>query len=204
MRSRASPRCTSRRAQTPRPTGWIDIRTAAQRSGRDEAHLRRLCLSKWSAAGQAEKRPSPAGGKAHWWIREDADAAFARVKYPEQLSAEFDLRTLTTQQQQTVLRRKRILDGWRTALESGRKLGGFSDIQITGHYLAQQEIQEQTQVSRRTLYNWEQAYRRDGLAGLVDGRGQSVAPPAADDPFFEFLQRIYLTPRQLSISACVL
>ncbi len=45
-----------------------------------------------------------------WTIREDADSALARIKFPDQLA--FDTRQLTDAQRKELVFRKRVLDDW--------------------------------------------------------------------------------------------
>src|SRR4051812_41307253 len=71
---------------TPRGVEWIDTETAARRSGRSERSIRRDCGDAWLAQDKAYQE-----GKK-WWVREDADPALARVRFPEQMP--FDLRQL--------------------------------------------------------------------------------------------------------------
>src|SRR5579864_892715 len=89
---------------------WIDLETAARRSGDSLRALRRRCAVEWGASGLARKMVPVCGGKASWHVRDDADAALAIVRFPEQMP--FDAMAVSDAQRQIVGVRKRALDRW--------------------------------------------------------------------------------------------
>jgi hypothetical protein len=191
----------------PRGVQWIDLKEAAKRSGRTEGHLSRQCRAEWGAAGLAELRTPSGGGKAAWHVREDADASFARVRFPEQISAEAIAAKakLTRAQRDQITQRKQILDQWADRLKAGQVLG-LSRNKVTASFLDNLLVQEDLRLSRATLYNWHTAYRSRGELGLLDGRSAAAAESAVeqrDDPFLEFVQRLFLNPRKLRLSDCL-
>lgn len=188
----------------PRGNAWIDLDEAEHRSGWSKGHLRRLCLEKWQSAGLAKLEAPIGGGKASWMICITADPSFAPVKSPEQLSTEFDLSPFTAEQRRELLNKKRWLDNWLTARAGGTKLG-FREEQVTQQFLLRLDVEEGIKINRSTLFNWLRDFRRDGLAGLVDWRWKQTNGGASsdhDDPFYQFLRQIYLTPRKLKIAQC--
>jgi transposase InsO family protein len=184
-----------------KPGIWIDLETAAKRSGLSAGHLARRCRLEWSAKGQARLARPPEGGKSCYYIRADADPAFASVKFPEQMP--FDPRGLNAEQRADVFDRRRILDNWQTALRARFSLG-FTEAQVTEQFLSRLLADEGRDLSPRTLFRWQSNYRAEGMAGLVDRRGQSSAS-ATDSPGCPFLEAVeiyYLTPRKLSKKVC--
>lgn len=185
----------------PRGPAWIDLPTAVERSGVGEGHLRRLCGDRWMADGLAKLERPAKGGKACWFVREDADARFAPVKSPEQLSSQFDVRTLTEAQRKELFRRKKIIDDWTAARTGGIKLG-FTEAQITTQFLDRLHTHDDVRLSRRTLFYWLDAYRREGLKGLMDKRGQREKTATQADPFLEEVKRLFLDQRRRKLTVC--
>jgi putative transposase len=186
----------------PAGVSWIDIATAAGRSGWTERNIRRLCGERWLADGLAQLRKSDSGQSA-WFVREDADPKFARIKFPEQLTKEFDIRVLSDAHRNQVLSRKKILDDWHSAMAGGMQLG-MSRTQSTATFLARLQAEGACPTpSRSTLHNWQRFFRRDGLAGLLDDRRERAAHKVSgNDPFFSFLEKLYLTPKQFKLALC--
>lgn len=186
----------------PGAAGWLPLAEAARRAARNVGHLRRLCVEKWLGEGKA-REVSGGGKRKRYEVREDADPAFARVKFPEQMGT--DLRHVTESKRKEAIDCKAILDKWERA-KAGRFELGLSEQQITAQFLVTLQARG-IEVSRATLYNWYKAWRRGGLAGLVDGRGGAVENKtgevfAKDDQFFREVQRLYLLPRRLKLSTC--
>ena len=178
-------------------TAFIDLDTAAKRSGRSVGHLSRQCRAKWSAAQLAELRPPPGGGKPAWHVREDADPAFARVKAADQIGT--DLRPFTQAQRDGAMWRFRMLQEWDRFCAHATALN-YDRVRATNTFVERKLI-EGTRVSRTQLYEWAEKYRTGGLAALVDRRGVRSAAPAAD-PFLEEVKRLYLSPRQPKLTLC--
>lgn len=184
---------------------YIDLETAARRSGKQLGHVRRLCQDKWAPAGLALKQKPADGGKACWLVREDADAALARVKFPEQLSTEqlrTDLRTVPAAKRDEASRRLALLREWEEAIRAAYTLG-FSKEQATGRFAQQLYLDRGLQLSARTLYRWERQYRAGGLAGLVDARGgkETRDCPSGSD-FFEQVKTLYFRLSRPSLRIC--
>jgi putative transposase len=56
------------------------------------------------------------------------------------------------------------------------------------------------QIAIGTLYRWRQAYRKEGLLGLVDGRGKGkFQSDSISDEAFEFFKSAWLVPQQPSV-----
>lgn len=182
-------------ADTPAP--WIPIDEAARRSGRNEGALRRQAGNVWMAQGLAQLRKEGAG-KSKWFIRQDADPAFAAVQFPEQLGT--DLRAVPAAKRDEALARKKILDDWSTARAGAVKLG-FSEMQVTAQFLQRLLLDDGMKISRRTLFNWHKRFRQSGLSGLVDQRGKSDEPRQSD-PFLEEIKKLYLSLRKPKITVC--
>src|SRR4051794_1034962 len=112
----------------PRGVQWLDIATAAQRSGKSEGHLGRRCRAEWSRTSPplAKIERPPEGGKPCWYIREDADPAICRVKTIEQLNCEFALNRLPDRQVELLLRKERTVLDWQ-ALKSRTPRGEWNE-----------------------------------------------------------------------------
>lgn len=185
---------------TAGPAGLIDLDTAASRSGKSVGHLKRLCQD-WARSGLAVQQRPPEGGKARWYVRDTADAAFARVKFPEGLTA--DLRAIAPDKLKEATVRRSILQRWYTARKAAIDLGYTADAG-TGRFLQQLHLDDSVEVSRATLYLWEARWRREGLVGLVDGRSgkKANAAEAPADPFLDEVKRLYLDKRKRTIKRC--
>jgi putative transposase len=186
----------------PRGVQWIDLSTAAQRSGRSEGQLRRRCQDEWSRAGVAEKRNPGDGRKATWFIREDADAALARV--PAGRHQAFDESPLTDAQRRELNRKLAIVQQWQAAWRAGFELG-FNKDRVTNHFLERLLIEQNVRLSRATLYNWLKGYEASGKAGLVDSRWKTAAADdeaEAPDPFLAFVREMWLSPRKPRLTSC--
>ncbi len=178
---------------------WITLRTAAQRSGLTERRLAQICSGKWAGQQLARMQPPPIGGKPIWYVHSTADAAFARVKFPEQMPA--DLTALNQAAREKALFRLGILKEWEEQVKAGFKLG-FDKVRTTRHFLLELEAKRSIRISIGTLYNWHGAYRADGPMGLVDGRGNEKTAPGKDDPFLAEFSRLYLDQRKRSLALC--
>jgi hypothetical protein len=66
-----------------------------------------------------------------------------------------------------VRRRERVVLAWRKAR---RDRGGKTIKQVTEKFLLHLLMNDEIQISVRTLHNWDRAFRSGGLAGLADGR----------------------------------
>ena len=179
---------------------FIDLDTAALRSGWAIGHVARLCRDQWQASGLAIKQRPDGGGKASWLVREDADAAFVRVKMPDQIGT--DLRQVPESKRREASRRLDLLRRWEEACKAAFTLK-FDRERATNHFVQQLFIDEGIKLSARTLYRWDSQYRAEGLAGLVDGRGKAGSPEGAeDDHFMEQVKALYLTLRRPSLRVC--
>jgi putative transposase len=210
----------------PQPRGasaeddWIDLDEAARRSGWSKGHIKRMCgHAKYAPAGvtlvskgMARLVPSPNGGMPAWEVNANADARFARVKFPEQLSAEAagQKARLPEHQRDQIDLRMRILRQWKEKRDAGRALSVPAK-KIDKTFCEHLRVTENVSICPATLYNWQIAYRRGGELALLDGRscgreagaGEGDSPAgAADDRFLAFFQKLYLTPRKLSIDKC--
>lgn len=185
---------------------WLDLDTAAERSGRSVGHLARRCRAEWLAAGLARLDPPAGGGKPEWHVREDADAALARVKFPEQLPA--NLGHLSEKKRKIAFQRLDLLKRWEQAL-AGRHQLGFTEAKITQQFIATAEAIDGKPLSRATLYLWRSKYRRSGLSALADQRGlPSVPSPGTPGEgkgggdFFDLVRRLWLHLNKPSLASC--
>ncbi|QOV90912.1 DNA-binding domain-containing protein [Humisphaera borealis] len=196
---------------SPRASGiaFISSAEAAERSGRNVGHVNRMCATVWFAQGLArqEKRGK---ARAGWYVSEEADPAFARVKMAADIGT--DLRHLSERQRQNSAYRKQILDAWSAACTAAYQLG-FDRNAATGRFVQQLLLGEvpafrgeSIKINRSTLYNWQRRYQAGGLAALADARGTQQAAEAAakaDDPFFARVKELYLTQNRPSLADCV-
>jgi putative transposase len=182
----------------PKGVAWISLDDAARRSGQSIRHIRRNCAERWLETGQA-RLAKGRGKRSRWEVREDADAAFSRVKAAELVGT--DLRAFPAHKRDQAAKRKATLDRWAEAKRGGFQLG-FNEGQITAQFLRTLELDEGEKISRATLFNWEKAWRAGGLAGLIDQRGREAADKS-DDPFLAECKRLWLTVRRLKASVCI-
>lgn len=185
----------------PNGTAWISLDDAAKRSGWSVGHIRRMCGERFLSSGLARLDRPQDGRRSTWMIREDADASFARVKFADQLSSEFDVRALSQSQRDTVNQRKQILDSWHADLAAGVQLS-LSEAKVTASFLDKLLITQNLRLSRGTLYRWKLA-ARDGIGALVDGRGKEKSDePAKDDPFVAEVLRLWLRQSRPKLKTC--
>jgi hypothetical protein len=188
----------------PRGVAWLDVETAARRTGWSRRHVTRLCFEKWYAAGLARQ-----DGARAWQIREDADPLLARCPSPETKAC--DLQRLPAAQRRDVLERVAVLEEWKAA-KAAAIAAGMAEKAATAEFLRALELGPRgLRVSRATHYNWLQLYTRDGVGGLADGRwrakrdgGDGAGDGGADDadPFFAELRRHWLHPNAPPLTVC--
>lgn len=184
---------------------YIDLPTAAQRSNKSAGHLARRCREEWAARGLARLQSDGVrGGKPEWFVSEEADPAFVRIKPPEMIG--LDLNHLTEKKRAEVYRRLDVLDRWKQAL-AGRWELGFSEAQITAQFIATVEARDGQPLSRATLYGWRARYRQGGAAALADARGLSnvkseILNPLTTDPFLDLVKRLWLHVNKPSLKSC--
>jgi hypothetical protein len=183
-------------------TRWIDLATAAKRSGLSASQLSRKCGDVWFGLGLARIEPPTGGGKKRWIVREDADERFAPVVLPDRMS--FDLRTLSDTQRAGVLLRESLLTEWsaakREAFDAGR-----NEERATDAFLDRLETTRGISLSRSTLYRWHRQFRDEGRAGLLDGRGAPDSADdgaAGDDPFLSYVRALWLAPGKPAARSC--
>ncbi len=179
--------------------GYIDLETAAKRSGRVVGHLSRQCRDKWAAAGLAEQRKPASGGKPTWYVREDADPTFARVKRADQVGT--DLRQFSEAQRKAALRKRRILAEWDTFCGHALAMG-YDRGRATNTFIERLLIDSNERVSRTQLYEWADRYRAGGPAALVDRRGCKPKDDDAPDPFLAEVVRLYLSTHKPKLAVC--
>jgi hypothetical protein len=193
---------------------FISIEEAARRSGWNVGYLRRRCSDAkrapggtWQSRGLARLAPPEGGGKPCWWISEAADSRLVRVKSSAAMTQAFDRSTLTDRQARELDARLMILRRWDEERAAGVKLD-LPEVKVTAHFLDRLLLDAGRKVSRATLFNWQAAYRLQGIAGLVDarwrtkgGEGEGEATDAAD-PFVECFLRFYLSTNQPKATRC--
>jgi putative transposase len=195
---------TSTAANFPAGTGWIDLPTAAARSGKNIGSIRRDCGDKYAARNLAKLEAPPEGGKPRWLVHETADpqGGFAKVKSTDQLSDNFDRRHLTENQRQQLEARERVVRQWivlrAAAIERGQEVA-----------LAREDFAQwlsahwNIKASSRTIHNYYMAFIGGGVAALVDERWQAKKQSAPlDDPFLAEVKRLYLDPVGRSKQLC--
>lgn len=191
--------------QVERGPKWLPLDEASERSELSVGQLRRKC-QEWEHTGHARQETPPGGGKARWVVREDADPRLAPVKSVKQLNDAFDLRALSAKHRRELLFREQAVQGWDEARAAGTKLG-WTETEVTNHYVSRLQLEHDRKVSRRTLYEWRKAYRQEGRAGLVAATWKTSAeeakPSLEDEPFFELVKRLYLSDKKRSVAWCV-
>jgi putative transposase len=195
-----SENATSNPPPAPRGVAWIDLQAASTRSGLTPQRLRQLCGEKWAAAGLAKQERPAGGGKPTWTIREDADGRLARVQFAD--DKPFDTSGVSDRHRRQAYERKAIIDGWSTALADAFARGETKEA-ATADYLNSLRVEKGRQLSADTLYLWERRFRRDGLAGLVDGRCRADRKvERSADPFIDDVLERYLNPNKPPLTAC--
>jgi hypothetical protein len=185
---------------------FIDLPTAAERSGKSVGHLGRRCREEWKSTGLAVLRKSEASGqrsgKAEWFVREDADAALARVKSSEQVGA--DLSGLSEKKRREAFARLDVLKRWDQAL-SGRHQLGLTEAVATHEFIQTIQALDGRPLSRRTLYNWRGRYRKGGILALADQRGNAAPSDqrgSAEADFLDSIKRLWLDLRRPTLRSC--
>lgn len=174
----------------PAPRVMLSVKEASQRMGVSERRIVQLAGSTWASQGLARLE------KGAWLIADTADSRLSAVQFPDQMP--FDPTGLTDEQRREVFERRKILCGWYEARKEGFKVGRSVE-ESTAIYLLGLEAKGRV-VKPRTLYLWEDAYRQDGTAGLVDRRWMRQKPDTSKcGEFFNIFDGLWLTPRRLSI-----
>ncbi len=181
----------------PRRALWLDVATVAIRLDLSARRVRQLCASEWAARGQAQQIRE--GDQLVWRVRDDAAPELARVVAPEHLP--FDHGRLTDAQRATWIQRKRILGEW-LAIQDAAVRSGENRVAAGEAYLDRVAASGGPRLSQRTLYLWQKAFRREGDAGIVDGRMNSGRKGRGRCAFTAEVERRYLDLRQPSIQLC--
>jgi len=152
---------------------WIDIATAAKRSGKSAGQIRKLCARRWAKDGLARLVPVVGTSKRVWSIWEAADAAFAPPPgTPEPKTDDsIAIGELNDAELDELARREQIVLDWlkvRKSLKTGR---GVS--RATARFIARQRSIGNA-ISQTSLYRHTAAYEKSGRAGLVDGRWNAI------------------------------
>jgi hypothetical protein len=128
---------TAKKAPEPQ-LAWIDLPTAAARSGRHPRHLARLCRENLKAAGLAMLRQPAGGGKAVWFVRSDADPSFAGVRPADEAVKAIELSAVTIEGTR-VFRVEQDAKGrlfgtaavfFSIVLADGRKVRAYEDVRL--------------------------------------------------------------------------
>lgn len=61
---------------------------------------------------------------------------------------------------------------------------------------------KQNNIAKRTFERWLAKYRRQGMAGLLDNRGNSLSSESISPEAFEMFKSMYLTQQQRGIKSC--
>src|SRR6185437_16085288 len=150
----------ARVAALPQQRGavYIDLPTASALSGVSLRQLRRLCAA-WHASGLAELRRPDTGGRAEWYVREDADPRLARVKFGD--ANRWNAGRLTEAHRGVVVQRRqllaRFLEFLRSALASGK-----DRLNAAEEFARLLSIAGGQPISARTLLRWEKRFSRFG------------------------------------------
>lgn len=162
---------------------------AAKIIGCSVRHLQRLCV-KGRLSGAIKDG-------SQWRVPLSADMRLASIKTPEDLSNTDELLNVPASKRSKALRRLGIVkefDRFATVFVSN---GG------TRSEAFKKFVKTKPNVSNRSLERWISSWRKQGLVGLVDGRGggkfasQMISPEA-----FERFSSMYLDSSQLSLKTC--
>jgi hypothetical protein len=184
---------------------WLEVEAVAQLLNCSDRHVRRRCGEEWFALKLARQFNEP-GKKPRWQVRSDADPALGTalasltVSPVPAAASKVDLRQLPEKARAIASQRLVIVQRWEQAVSAGATLGMSRD-QATDQFLKVIEA-EGLKVSRRTLYNWGNGFKRDGLAGLVDGRYMGEAGEQTDDPFLKQIEAYWLKQNKLKLTVC--
>jgi transposase len=181
----------------PKGVAFVPIREASFRSGWPIETIKSRCQREWEPKGLARIEASDSG-KPSWHVREDADAAFARIKSPAAMR--FDARDYTDAQRTSAERRKTMLDDW-MEWRADWFQAGKSEREITEMFVARCRA-DGNRVSRSRLFDWYRSYSSTGLRGLVDGRAKGREITPAREWFEAELERLFLSSRRRSMKLC--
>lgn len=138
----AHPRSTPSARAAASGQGWIDLATAAQRSGLSASHLMKLCRGSWQALGLAKRAELVFGRKRTWLVHESADSRLepnapqVRAKLLEALERgqrSADGKPIDANE---LRRRSRLLAALATPTAYGRRLCLFCGKEHRGAFLA--------------------------------------------------------------------
>jgi len=166
----------------------ITIDEAAKILGCSARHVRRMC--------EAGRLPGACRVGKVWHIPLTADSRLSGVKSPEQLSSQVDLADIPVHKRDEAIRRRGLIEACEAYCSVAVRNG-------TGRVEAMERFCFEHKIPRQTMYAWIAAWRKRGLAGLIDKRGgtgfsEIISPEAWN----EFLS-MYLTPQRLSVKTCL-
>jgi transposase InsO family protein len=194
----------------PRGVGYIDLDTAAKRWGIDRQSFIRRQLPRFMAAGFVKGIVPPGARAAQWHVREDADARLARIKPAENQPEELELNRLSDKQRRHTLAKVAIVRAFIEFRNSPAAVG-MSAREVIEHFLTLLSMgrldvklpPDMKAPKPRTLEKRvAQLKSPDGVAALIDGRGDRQQKPPPSDPFFTFVKDLYLDLRERSVAWC--
>ena len=168
-------------------TELLDIGTAAKLLGWSERHVRRACCQ-----GQLKGAVKNGGG---WSIPISAHPKLSHIQTPGELSDSGELLGIPVTKREEAIRRLGLIQQSEKFVEDFMQSGGNRTEGI-------KLFANNNHIPPATFYRWREDYRREGLLGLVDGRGGAFGTAEFTPEAAEAFKAMYLTPQQLSVKLC--
>lgn len=159
----------------------LDIQTAAKLLGVTERHARRMCM-KGKLVGATYR-----SGK--WTIPVTAHVKFREASAPEKI----DLSDIPDAKRDEALRRLAMVQDAIRFADTAKDINKADAIKA---------FAATVNVAWQTLYRWIGAWKKEGLSGLVDRRGQTEIGFAITQDAWDFFCSLYLDDHRPSAKTC--
>lgn len=167
---------------------YLDITTAAEAMGKSVRHVQRMC--------REGDLPGAVKAGRQWRIPPSSDAKLSAG--PANLPDSDELRCVREGKRRAALKRLGVIQEFRRFEKAMAGEGEGTRADAVARFCCGRDVTE------RSLWRWLTAYRRQGLLGLVDGRGGGrFVSEVISDEAFEHFKSLFLDQRQPSVRQCL-
>jgi transposase InsO family protein len=166
--------------------GNLTITQAAPKMGMSERHLRRLCIE--------GKIPGVIKEGDDWSLPATADARLAEKTESVPYGID-EIAGVSAKKREAALRRLAVVKRFEQFASACIREGGTRKQALA-------VFSQKEDVPQRTLERWIERLRKEGIIGLVDGRGGLALDDAISPEVFELFKSLYLDERKPSVKTC--